>query len=1357
MNETANTPTGLIVPVDIEALCVGTIDQNDNNQGTSNFAGATTYYEKQSGQNNAFIGTNVVIPFSASPLQQLTAGIHVHWQLPEVFTKGSQKNPGDNVTYQQAPNRWLISRFVINGKDVTRSTWIIQSDTLSTTMPAGQQAISLPVKTVNDTDQNYRFAGLNQPFTSSWVDPGDHNNFKNLTGQSLSAVASGDPIFASYYPNSRSLFGFYDALTDVKVPVNQSVSIMYQLTGWFADPTADPLYGGKTRTQINTAFNWNFEGDDATIVEYTLYNGIIQGLEWSPHTKYIVDQPLQKPIDAVVAIGNNPAETFSAYFRDKLHPDIPYFETMLNAFQSGLLVDFVEPKPDQLAAMEEALHQQTFAGFDSGVMYEVVRKEKDQPESPEVNLPLILQESLNSLNLAQQEVDFYGSYIGGFQWQLFSDWYKLMNTTDPDKRNKLSTLIYNNITVAWPAMKDRNKKLNDDLDQQKSGVEAQVKGFDAELLLKETAAARYWQPNEPVITMIAESLKSNLRLFRIRDSYRDGYVFCRLISQVINAIKVNNQSIDAGQYAGASLPSPNNLPYPDTSNQLLLESILLNTGIVSAITGVSKDQLRDALENAMRGQGQTLYSFSGTPPSITGMTWWTKNPWFPTYTEWNVRYQPLESTEVNGELQNYTINMVIDNYAIDQNAGGALNYKGKLDPKTINFSKSNKYRGSAIASTSAAAGFKRQLQDYLADHEDEVLDEIVNELGQGIFATQALNGLNSQLIMQQQSMQLNIKATKKNPYYALTQLVAQLAATANKVSPITQGYYNPIRAGYLQFDVTTIDIYGQRRAVTITKLICSESLTTRFHGDVNPGIVYMPARLAQPASLNFRWLAGVGDEIQEMNSHPATSPVCGWLLPNHLNGSLMIYNEQGHAMGTVFLNGTETAVMWQSAPGNNQTINQPVQQVMALANPHLRDLAIALMTNGPDFFKKFWRAVDSVHNFIDPHSYAESSDLAVLIGRPIALTEAMLRLEVAGGPALNQSWKTIDTGDYRTDNGFTKVEFPVILGDLKQVNDGLIGYFLQKDKEYNFSTFFTEGALDSSSSGVIKPQPTTITLTPSPKPESTDPSDQLANAKLVLMLIDPRATIHATTGILPTKSIDIPSDMYIDTLGILEMTFLTSPVLMGATGLNMPLPTEENYQWSWVEETVVKQNPSWVVLPDIMSTGGQAIADYTPQTVREGWLRLNPQLLRFLLLNTQGQPVAASNTVENLVVAVTNRKPADITFTPGQLVEEGLPTKGSVVYLHFGKVVDQKDVAGIQPVANGWEFKLLNDQRYGFYWAAAPLANVTIVPGGTVHFFLNNVKTSTLTGQAQLYYDYYDVTGINDGVDSSIVMLVSPQ
>jgi len=1357
MRTTVTNDLGLVVPVDIAALCVGIIDQNDKN-GTSKFAGATTVYTNQAGQNQAYVGTNVVRALSTAPWQQLTTGIHLHWNLPDTLTKGAN-NAAGLLTFSSVPNRWLISRVVITGNGPVRSSWIIESDSLNADLPAGQLAITLPVKKVKPTDQDYMYTGASKIFDAQWTDPGNNDNFKNLTGQDLTAVSSGDSSFAAFYPNSRSLFGFQDKLEDIKItPNDPPVNIMYEVTGWFSNPVNDPLKGGKTKAEINTLYNWTYSGESVT-TNYSLYSGSVQNVTWNPYNKYVVDQPNQLPIKAKLTIGNTPPETFAAYFKKQLHPDIDFFETLLNAFQNGLLSEFMQPKPDQLAQLQQVLHQKTFAAYNTGTIYQIIRPEKDTPEETDVELPLPLAESLNTLNIYQQQADFYTDYTARFQWQLFANWYKLVNTTDPTIQNTLYQLVYQDLGQVWPQIQSTNKTLNDQLTAQKELVNSQIKVFDAMLELKPTAPARYWQPNEPVVLLVPENMPNAIRSKALKQNYdQNGYLPCRTTAQLITQVTVNNVTIAGPQFASAQLPSPNHLPYPDPTNQLLLESFLLNSQLVASLTGTTAKDLEAALTIAMYGGEQTVYTFTGIVPSGIEVTWWHANPWFPVFTEWTVKYYPLEPTEVNGQLLDYKPGLFHDNYHIDQNNGGSVVYTGTLDPSTIDFTKAQQYRSSAVLSNSAAQTFRTQLEDYLIVYPNETLQIIADELAVGVFASAPLSGLNSLLAMQQQSMQLNIAVTQKNPYYSITQLVAQVSAKANKVSPVPNGHFNPIRAGFLEFNVSVVDSYGQKRIVDITEIITSLQVTTLFKESVVPNVVYMPPAMAQPTRLLFRWLTAIGDEIQEMNAHPATTPICGWFLPNHLNGSLFIYDQLGRSMGTLGMNGNQTAMFWQSAPGNNATINQPIEEVFALQNPNLRDMAVALYNNGPAFFTQFWKAIDNMHNFIDPHNYAQSSDLAVLIGRPVALAEAMLRLEVDGGPAMNQSWTTITSGDYRTDNKFTDVQFPVILGDMKQINDGLIGYFLDKKDDghtFDFSTFYTQGAPDTNTSGVIKPVENTIELTVSPKLDSPVPYDSQANAKFVLMLFDPRATIHASTGILPTKAIDIPSELYADTLGILEMTFLTSPVLKGVTGFNMPLPEEEGYQWSWVEEAEVDNEPVWEINPDVKYTGGQAIADYTPQTIREGWLRLNPQLLRFELLNNKHQPAAPANTLTTLYLVITNRKPAAISFTPGIFPLLGTQNTGSLLYFHLGALVDQPKVAAIQPSADGWQFRAMSSPRYGNYWAATPLDEVSLLPDESFTITLANLQTSAQSGQIQMYFDYLNITGLNDGIDATLITLTT--
>ena len=105
----------------------------------------------------------------------------------------------------------------------------------------------------------------------------------------------------------------------------------------------------------------------------------------------------------------------------------------------------------------------------------------------------------------------------------------------------------------------------------------------------------------------------------------------------------------------------------------------------------------------------------------------------------------------------------------------------------------------------------------------------------------------------------------------------------------------------------------------------------------------------------------------------------------------------------------------------------------------------------------------------------------------------------------------------------------------------------------------------------------------------------------ISLLVDPRAAVHATTGVLPVNSLRIPPDQYSAALQNLAMTFFTHPMLAPQQGLVTPLPREAGYDWSWIQPAgqAVQEFPQKANAVNEYATFG-----YTPQTLLEGWLQL---------------------------------------------------------------------------------------------------------------------------------------------------------
>jgi hypothetical protein len=311
----------------------------------------------------------------------------------------------------------------------------------------------------------------------------------------------------------------------------------------------------------------------------------------------------------------------------------------------------------------------------------------------------------------------------------------------------------------------------------------------------------------------------------------------------------------------------------------------------------------------------------------------------------------------------------------------------------------------------------------------------------------------------------------------------------------------------------------------------------------------------------------------------------------------MIYDAAGNPLGSLNVQGP----LWTGAPGNNATYDQPVQVALQNANPHLQAFVLGIYDNSEavGFLTDLLDTIDATITMVNPQNSEQMQAMAVLIGRPLALVRASLALDVQGLPALNQSWTAFSNAvqgafsmDQRDNAGFRGVGFPVRIGDLANVNDGLIGYFIDDGSADAYRTFYAP-ASTSPSNGVVPPGPNQLTVSIVSESQPV----------LLSMLVDPRASVHATTGILPVTSIQIPPYLFSDAVANMAVTFLSTPVLSSASQLGVPVPKEAGYFWSWVMYN--KSSSAWdtsAIAP--VNLNG---ADFSAQQIYEGWLRLAEQ------------------------------------------------------------------------------------------------------------------------------------------------------
>lgn len=425
---------------------------------------------------------------------------------------------------------------------------------------------------------------------------------------------------------------------------------------------------------------------------------------------------------------------------------------------------------------------------------------------------------------------------------------------------------------------------------------------------------------------------------------------------------------------------------------------------------------------------------------------------------------------------------------------------------------------------------------------------------------QALSGFNEALVMRRQSYQLPVADPLAfSDTQRFVARVRDAVGSERRSSPEPLDDFNPIRAGALNLlRLRLVDTFGRTRELAWGEVAASEPLTpvdTRYP-------VLLPPRIAQPLRLNFRWLAADSAEV-EMNEHPATTPVTGWILANHLDGSLMVYDAGGLAVGSLTPSPEEP---WQPAPGADRRI-----AIEDIASPALRR-AVRWMAqrqrasldagDATPFLDRFLALVDSALEHVEPDFAAHHQSQALLVGRPLALVRATLDLELQGPPVPHLGWSVFRQDLRRAgrdSHGFADVRWPVRIGEHGQLNDGLVGYWVEDGDGFAGEKFYAPQSEAPAGAPVaddpLVPRgaaPIYLEQAPSSPPRT------------VSMLVDPRGVVHATCGVAPTKAIDIPADQYQPALRAIEVTFLTAPVLTERGSIRVSLPDEPGFTWSWL-------------------------------------------------------------------------------------------------------------------------------------------------------------------------------------------------
>jgi hypothetical protein len=360
-------------------------------------------------------------------------------------------------------------------------------------------------------------------------------------------------------------------------------------------------------------------------------------------------------------------------------------------------------------------------------------------------------------------------------------------------------------------------------------------------------------------------------------------------------------------------------------------------------------------------------------------------------------------------------------------------------------------------------------------------------------------------------------------------------------------------------------------------------------------LLQLSPRVIQDSRLNFELTSADGNN-QNVILHSDTTPVCAWVLPNHLDRSLVFYGADGKPWGELFLSvhtkGRYIPV-WTPAP----------KEIDDIPNSYVKSLLRAVMArddNGQGLFD-FMRVIDETLWTINPLGRREDQNLSVLIGRPLAIVRGRLSFTARGLPYYNQDWRytfDLNGGDGlkpvpigKKDGGLFDDAWPIRLGSAHLRDDGMMGYFMDSD----FSTFNAVHVPEGMKSDFIKAVGVDDNYI---KLKFNDDSNPNPERQYLTFLLDPRAEVHAFTGLLPVLRTGLPQKFVAEALKTMEYSFRAGPILTAPGAIRIPAPAENKGDWTWVDKIIGENN--------LAPSCDRARFPLATPSLREGWLNYTP-------------------------------------------------------------------------------------------------------------------------------------------------------
>ncbi len=1180
------------------------------------------------------------------------AGIHLHWAMPDALLRGSESADSDELEMTLLPDRWVVMR-VLYPVGISRPMlrgWVVDARKGSVTPLDG--------------------------FDGNTADNPEMPAFERLDG-----TVGGSPLWTASYSASAGRFGFHDPLDDLDSLRETATEgftsdvATYVVAGWYSDTTADPINTSGASELLDRLYDLGWyldpEADESATepdppVLKRLYSmaGFDSPQQAAPTRIFVKGREETfnyadiAPVPALPV--DNPASVVLAQRE-------PRFLSLLHGMVTGVPIGEapanIDERPDP-AALSIAIGHDT-----DDIVAALGAAASDASDSErgavEMLAAAFTSDLLDRLGSPDGMRDIAEREHADTFWSLPG---KPLPAARPDELRVEDSSAISATSVGRKgraAIKATELKLDlnpipvwrDKVRFAPVGAApkaaapnislAAADGKTAERRTVTRPAPRLFRPQAPIVAV--RGAKPSLR--HHQDGLYDdaGRLRCRYPSEAITSIK---GTIDAASL----VPTLGSGALPREVLTVVREAVTLNPYCSAWLAAAAaEDDTAAQPQYQMRIEAEMLRLFSpdgrydgsgeytlstaptssrstrpravagdhwksvsgydrivsrqlaaelarasylqGTPPSPLGVTAW-RQPWIPLWLEWRVE---LVGSDTLDDWQ-------LDDLDLARKPGAAS------QPKAFEFvGRSPIGRGLA---TALHAGIERWIEaEQARDATNAALDAAQQSALEALadflepldLASASLDGIREQLLG--------------------IDYVGNLSTGVDEDdTPVATAAPTPLFGGTIRIAaLRLVDAFGRTLDVPVSKALT----TTTLEVDGAPASIRIPPRIQHGARWLLRFVdpAYSGDPanapeafVNQLEPTLAVNPVAGFLLPDHIDEALEMFDVDGNALGQLSHHEITGAVRWEPAPG------RPVppgagplaelrpdalplgQMAAAIVREDIRDRASGT-TPAESTLTTLLRAIDTTLWTVDTYGTTGSATVAGLVGRPIAVVKATLRLDVPDD--LNEVIVTAPGGVEERRAAFEALKeqrFPVRLGDLQRSDDALLGFYLDDDYE-QFHLIDKAVAATARDVGIHRGQlgllgkvtlPGIVPLShPMLAPDDTFYIRPGQVIRLTLLML-PAGRVHLTSGILPRKALALSDSWVSKGLQRVIPSVRVGPVLVDPEEIRLPKVSLLGEKQQFTRRT----GPlTWRDDP-IVSATQSALLPRMPHEIQEGWIRI---------------------------------------------------------------------------------------------------------------------------------------------------------